>query len=185
MAPSTAELEQLCTHLSSSDQSPFFDRVSPEVVWDVLGVSLPATRQHDKRSNGHKAHIPLPDTSQAFRKPLIALAHPESWKEGALGVINKVLREPLRMKVINAISGGDQSDWAVVELEANSVCKNGLYAFRSEHGAGQARLTWAQVCRTHNATPGPCDSTTRASLCRYVAATVASPACETLMYHAS
>jgi len=50
---------------------------------------------------------------------------PESWKEGALGVIQKVLREPLAFKVINVVGGGDQ-DWALVELEANAVCKNGM-----------------------------------------------------------
>ena len=39
MAPSRQEIEQLCSHLGTSDPSPFFDRVSPNVVWDVLGKS--------------------------------------------------------------------------------------------------------------------------------------------------
>lgn len=49
----------------------------------------------------------------------------EAWKEGALGVIQKVLAEPLTMKVVNVVGGGDQ-DWASVELEANATCKNGM-----------------------------------------------------------
>ena len=37
MAPSRVDIEKLCSHLATSDQSPFFDRVSPNVVWDVMG----------------------------------------------------------------------------------------------------------------------------------------------------
>lgn len=58
----------------------------------------------------------------------------DSWKKHALGTINKVLREPLALKVVNVVGGGDQ-DWALVELEANAVCKNGM-----------ARI----VCRLHS-----------------------------------
>ncbi|KAK3629147.1 hypothetical protein LTR56_016151 [Elasticomyces elasticus] len=85
MAPSRSEIEKLASHLATSDPSPFFERVSPDVVWDVM----------------------------------------ESWKKGALGVINERLKEPLKLKVVNVLGGGDQ-DWATVELEANSVCKNGM-----------------------------------------------------------
>ncbi|TKA28736.1 hypothetical protein B0A50_03064 [Salinomyces thailandicus] len=85
MAPSKAEIEQLCSHLGTSDPSPFFDRVSPNVEWDVL----------------------------------------DAWKQGALGTVNKVLQAPLQLKVVNVAGGGEQ-DWAVVELEANAVCKNGM-----------------------------------------------------------
>ncbi|KAI6821765.1 hypothetical protein KC340_g4639 [Hortaea werneckii] len=86
MAPTKTECETLCSHLSTSDPSPFFDRVSPDVVWDVM----------------------------------------EAWKQGALGTINRILREPLALKVVNVVGGGTDQDWAVVELEANAVCKNGM-----------------------------------------------------------
>lgn len=36
--PSKAEIEELCSHLGTSDPSPFFDRVAPDVVWDVMGM---------------------------------------------------------------------------------------------------------------------------------------------------
>ncbi|KAK0932540.1 hypothetical protein LTR29_015868 [Friedmanniomyces endolithicus] len=86
MAPSRADIEKLCSHLATSDQSPFFTRVSPHVVWDVM----------------------------------------ESWKKGALGVINERLQQPLQLKVVNVVGGGADQDWATVELEANGVCKNGM-----------------------------------------------------------
>ncbi|KAK3671153.1 hypothetical protein LTR78_008954 [Recurvomyces mirabilis] len=86
MAPSRQEIERLCSHLASSDQQPFFDRVSPNVVWDVMA----------------------------------------SWKKGALGVINDRLKSPLSLKVVNVVGGGPDQDWALVELEANGVCKNGM-----------------------------------------------------------
>jgi ketosteroid isomerase-like protein len=47
------------------------------------------------------------------------------WKKGALGVINDVLAAPLQLKVVNVVGGGDE-EWAVLELEANAVCKNGM-----------------------------------------------------------
>ena len=40
-------------------------------------------------------------------------------------MINRVLRDPLKLKVINVIGGGDE-EWAVVELKADAVCKNGV-----------------------------------------------------------
>lgn len=55
--------------------------------------------------------------------------HIAAWRETALGTIQKVLRDPLTMHVVNVVGGGDQ-DWALVELEANGVCKNG-----GSHGA--------------------------------------------------
>jgi len=95
--PTRDEIESLCSHLATSDPSKFFDRVSPDVEWDVMGTHPCA---------GHFTSL-------------------QSWKDGAFGPINKVLREPLQLKVRNIAGGGDQA-WAVVELEANAVCKNGM-----------------------------------------------------------
>jgi len=35
--PSHDEVKELCSHLGTPDPAPFFDRVSPDVEWDVLG----------------------------------------------------------------------------------------------------------------------------------------------------
>ena len=40
-------------------------------------------------------------------------------------MINKRLSEPLKLKVINVVGGGEQ-EWAVIELEANGVANNGM-----------------------------------------------------------
>ncbi|SMR42918.1 unnamed protein product [Zymoseptoria tritici ST99CH_1A5] len=97
MAPSKAEIESFCASLATSDPSPFFDRVSKNVQWTVLGTHPAA---------GHFTSL-------------------EDWKKGALGVINDVLSAPLQLKVVNVVGGGDE-DWALLELEANAVCKNGM-----------------------------------------------------------
>ncbi|KAK3071312.1 hypothetical protein LTR53_008849 [Teratosphaeriaceae sp. CCFEE 6253] len=98
MAPSRSEIESLAAHLASADQSPFFARVSPDVVWDVMGTHPAA---------GHFTSL-------------------ETWKHGALGVINQRLTEPLKLKIVNVSGGGADQEWATVELEANGVCKNGM-----------------------------------------------------------
>ena len=95
--PTKPEIEELCSHLASDNPAPFFDRVSPNVVWDVMGTHPAA---------GHFTNL-------------------ESWKQGALGTINKCLDRPLELKVRNVCGGGDQ-DWACVELMADSVAKNGM-----------------------------------------------------------
>ncbi|KAI7365268.1 hypothetical protein KC354_g5008 [Hortaea werneckii] len=97
MAPTITEIETLCSHLGTSDPSPFFDRVSPDVVWDVMG---------DHPTAGHFTSL-------------------EAWKKGALGTVNRILRDPLSLQVINVVGGGGDQEWALVELKADAVCKNG------------------------------------------------------------
>jgi len=98
MAPSKAEIQSFCSSLATSDPSPFFNRVSKDVSWDVLGT--------------HPA-------AGSFKSL-------EDWKKGALGPINKVLAAPLQLKVINIVGGGEGEEWATLELEANATCKNGM-----------------------------------------------------------
>ncbi|KAM3418320.1 hypothetical protein BST61_g4319 [Cercospora zeina] len=95
--PTAEEIRSFASSLGTADPSPFFNRVSPNVVWDVMGTHPAA---------GHFTTL-------------------DSWKKGALGVINNVLKEPLKLELVNVIGGGDQ-EWATVELRANSVCKNGM-----------------------------------------------------------
>lgn len=69
-------------------------------------------------------------------------------------MINAVLKEPLKLSVLNVIGGGDQA-WAVVELEAKGgICKNGM-TFNDECWLVELRILNAgQVCRTSNAMRG-------------------------------
>ena len=36
--PTKEEIREIASSLGTTDQSPFFDRVSPNVVWDVMGM---------------------------------------------------------------------------------------------------------------------------------------------------
>ncbi|EME49837.1 hypothetical protein DOTSEDRAFT_20246 [Dothistroma septosporum NZE10] len=94
--PSKAEIQERAASLATDDNTPFFSRVSPNVVWDVMGTHPAAGR----------------------------FTNLEDWKKGALGVVNKILSEPLKLKVVNVVGGGDE--WATLELEANATCKNGM-----------------------------------------------------------
>lgn len=40
-------------------------------------------------------------------------------------MVQSTLKEHLTQTVVNVVGGGDQ-EWALVELEANAVCKNGM-----------------------------------------------------------
>ncbi|GIZ40927.1 hypothetical protein CKM354_000424700 [Cercospora kikuchii] len=95
--PTADEIIGFASALRTADQSPFFDRVSPNVVWDVMGTHPAA---------GHFTSL-------------------DAWKKGALGVVNNVLKEPIKLELVNVFGGGDQ-EWATVELKADSVCKNGM-----------------------------------------------------------
>lgn len=55
------------------------------------------------------------------------LTFADDWKKGAYGVISGILKEHLTQTVVNVVGGGDQ-EWVLVELEANGVCKNGVYS---------------------------------------------------------
>ncbi|GAB7350927.1 hypothetical protein MBLNU459_g1437t2 [Dothideomycetes sp. NU459] len=94
--PTREDIKSLFANLSNGNAEAFYSRVSPDVEWDVLG------------------HHPLAGHFTTL----------EDWKRGALGPINAVLREPLQLQVRNIVGGGTE-EWAVVELFANGICKNG------------------------------------------------------------
>lgn len=180
MAPTKTEIETLCSHLGTSDPSPFFDRVSADVVWDVMGTlkpsypypthppSLPtilhpipydgkapyalstpmmtysplSTTAGDHPAAGHftslgpsvRSPISPFGKCESKTKQTAKQSRTEAWKQGALGTVNRVLREPLALKVVNVVGGGRDQDWALVELKADAVCKNGKYPINDTTG---------------------------------------------------
>ncbi|KXT02725.1 hypothetical protein AC578_5417 [Pseudocercospora eumusae] len=94
--PTREEIRGFAASLATDDKSPFFNRVSPNVDWEVMGTHPAAGRF----------------------KTL------DEWKAGALGVVQKTLKDQIQLELVNIIGGEDQ-EWAVIELEANAVCKNG------------------------------------------------------------
>ncbi len=156
MAPSRADIEKLCAHLATSDQSPFFDRVSPDVVWDVMGKKsvAPSPSTDEIRgladvqlrhagthpAAGHFTSLGTPSTVFTTAVPLsVLITSPESWKKGALGVINERLQHPLQLKIVNVVGGGADQEWATVELEANGVCNNGTCPILSSRSLRRLR----------------------------------------------
>ena len=86
--------------------------------------SLYLSRHASRRRSLHDSRGAC-STTHGNPKFVSQLPPTEDWKKGALGVINVVLQEPLKLSVLNAVGGGDQA-WAVVELEAaGGVCKDG------------------------------------------------------------
>ncbi|KAF7195891.1 hypothetical protein HII31_02771 [Pseudocercospora fuligena] len=89
--PDANEIRQLISHLSTDNFQPFYDRVAPDVTWEVPGSSSGSGRF---TSLGSKV-----------------------WKRIALGGTNNALASPLKFKLVHIIGGGDQA-WAAVEMEA-------------------------------------------------------------------
>lgn len=98
MAPSVSEIKQIFEPLSiQGSQSKYFDHVADDVDWTIMGHSPMSGRYTSKKE----------------------------FVDATLTVLReKVLTEPLRMKVVNVIAG--DGEWAAVEMEAiDAVCKNG------------------------------------------------------------
>lgn len=99
MYPKIPEIHELFTNLSNGQSSVFFDRVIDNVDWVIRG--------HSPMSGKY--------TSKA------------EFQAKTLQVLNnRLLKEPLAFYIDNVVGGGDQ-DQAVVEMHADSTCKNGMF----------------------------------------------------------
>ena len=102
--------------LASGKNSIFFDNVVDDVDWTVMG---------------HSPFGGIYRSKQEFR-------------DKTMGILNsKVLKEKLTMRVKNVVGGGEDN-FAAVELEADSMCRNGGYWVglgdfdgHADEGAGQ------------------------------------------------
>ncbi|PGH23914.1 hypothetical protein AJ80_01976 [Polytolypa hystricis UAMH7299] len=107
--PSLEEVKSIFANWESGgDPEKFFARVSDEVEWLVMG--------HSEMS---KLYV-----GKTF------------FRASTFSILNPILTKPITMSVRNVVGGGDQA-WAVAEMTADSVCKNGMvydqvYAFNEE-----------------------------------------------------
>lgn len=132
--PTKDEVAKLVSHLSSDNFQPFYDRVDPNVTWDVLGRQ-PARAPYSRRLLTHSSQarpmhlgtsLPLVNIVPVRGLGTGADQLPEAWKKGALETAGNVLTRPLKFKPVNVVGGGDQA-WAVAELEAlDAVGKDGI-----------------------------------------------------------
>lgn len=104
--PSIPEIRSLFANLSNGHTPVFFERVVDDVDWLIRGHSPMSGQYHSKTD----------------------------FQAKTLGVLGeKVLTEPLKIYVDNIVGGGEQ-DQAVVEMHADSQCRNGESAWRESAG---------------------------------------------------
>ena len=97
--PTKAEIQSMFEALATGDGPGFFAHVEERVDWQIQGHS-PLSRVYDGK---------------------------QDFFDGTIKLLNsRVLKEPLRMKTVNVVGGGDDAQ-AVVEMKADSVCKNGKF----------------------------------------------------------
>ena len=97
--PSREMILEIFAGLAAGKYSDFFAHVADDVDWTVMGHHPLAGQHHDKI---------------VFQKQ-------------TLGRLSGIMKEPVQLKVRNVVGGGEE--WAVVELVANSTCKNGMATF--------------------------------------------------------
>jgi ketosteroid isomerase-like protein len=100
MAPTREQIKQMFAPLSQQgQQASFFDSVADDVHWTILG------------------HSPMSKT----------YSNKKDFVDGTLTVLReKVLTEPLRLRVIHVTGGGDGDEWATIEMQSiDAKCKNG------------------------------------------------------------
>lgn len=98
--PTGPEIAQIFAPLSQPGQgATFFTHVADDVDWTILGHS-PMSRHYASKAE---------------------------FQANTLGVLNeRVLTEPLAMRVVNVVGGGSEEQ-AVVEMVADRVCRNGEF----------------------------------------------------------
>lgn len=103
--PSRDEIHKLFNNMASGNYDAFYERVSPNVDWTVLGTHPCAGRYKTLKE----------------------------FQEGTLVRLGKIMKKPgLNLAVRNVIGGGD-AEWATVELVANAECLNGEPMFDMSH----------------------------------------------------
>ncbi|KAI9688968.1 MAG: hypothetical protein M1822_000705 [Bathelium mastoideum] len=97
--PTPSEIITIFSHLASGNPDAFFAHVSPTVSWTITGTH------------------PLAGTFNSL----------SNFRQAAFARISAVMKEdePFRLDVVN-VAGGSSDAWAVTELKARGVCKNGL-----------------------------------------------------------
>lgn len=94
--PSRQKITEIFASLAEGKYPDFFAHVSDDVDWYVMGQHPLAGQYHNKTD---------------FQKQ-------------TFGRLSGIMKAPVQLKVRNVIGGGEE-EWAVVELIADSTCKNG------------------------------------------------------------
>lgn len=99
MAPflSPSKIEALFKNMETGNYAAFFEHVSTDVDWTVMGTHPCAGRY----------------------------ATLQDFQQSTLARLGKIMKDPgIKLMVRNVIGGGER-EWATVELVAKAECKNG------------------------------------------------------------
>jgi ketosteroid isomerase-like protein len=114
--PSRKEIASIFRHLETGDPAETFKRVSPDVDWTVMGTHPCAGRYKSLKE----------------------------FKEATFQRLGKIMKPPgIKLKVRNVVGGEDQ-EWAVVELVAVAECNSGK---SSRLGTLPAQAARQNLCR--------------------------------------
>lgn len=94
--PSRQKISEIFASLAKGKYDDFFAHVADDVDWTVMGHHPLAGQYHNKTD---------------FQKK-------------TFGRLSGIMKEPVQLEVRSVIGGGEE-EWAVVELIADSTCKNG------------------------------------------------------------
>ncbi|KAI8959775.1 hypothetical protein F5Y11DRAFT_289991 [Daldinia sp. FL1419] len=95
--PTKAHIREIFAYLAAGDARTFYTHVADDVDWTIMGSHALSGHYADKAT-------------------LVA---------EALSRIGGLFDSPLKVRITSVI-GGEVEDWAVVEMAADGVCKNGL-----------------------------------------------------------
>lgn len=94
--PSRQRISEIFGSLAEGKYVDFFAHVVDNVDWTVMGHHPLAGQYHDKTD----------------------------FQKRTFGRLSGIMKAPVQLEVRSVIGGGDE-EWAVVELIADSTCKNG------------------------------------------------------------
>lgn len=113
--PNREELFELFSNIKTGNYEAFFDRVSDDVDWQIMG-----------QCDLDRTAIVLDRLTRPGTSPMSKIYKSKAqFRQETLGWLAKILEAPgLRIHVHNIIGGGD-CEWMTAEMKAKAMCKNG------------------------------------------------------------
>ncbi|KAI1661783.1 hypothetical protein F4813DRAFT_385455 [Daldinia decipiens] len=94
--PTKARIREIFAHLTAGDAPTFYTHVADDVDWTIMGSHALSGHYSDKATLMSKA----------------------------LSRIGSLFDSPMKLRITGVI-GGEVEEWAVVEMAADGICKNG------------------------------------------------------------
>ena len=126
--PSRAEILEFAGQMASGNYADFFSHVSEHVDWTIMGKSnnvsyytFSTVFSNIKICEFVQHNMCMTGTSPMSMR-YTSLKH---FQEATLGRLATILKEPGLKIMVHNVIGGEEQEWATIELKANAECKNG------------------------------------------------------------